>query len=468
MNKIKVVSTAFAGYRQATRKTQTPNTRSRRAVSVLWNPSIVSTNELVETQATQRTLAAVVVFAAVLFNFVLCFVNTTLFGVGVNVVIAAEIALIGIALSLIWYRGYALYTILLLLAAYFFAVMLIRSEFDPKIARDLLIPIVFFFLGRYLGSFRSADRLVTLLIFVALGFALFEWLALNTYLHYFDVIHYYQARGTEQTLEADTASGLYIQGGDSNAGLFINGTRFGERTLLPFLGEHRVSGIFMEPVSVGNFGSVAFAWVLLRDRSRIWIFVAKMLAIATILVLADARFGFYLCIFTVIIYLAAPIIRPAILFFAPFLAILALVAYAGAHGQETLDNSIAGRFLSAGYTLAVLDPLQILGFRISDLFLSGYAGDSGYGYALVKVGLVGLGAIWALFIYAPNPDGDTWRFKNFVAFYIVFLLTVSASLFSIKTAAPLWFLYGTLNNQNRAGRIDVPETLPEASSEGAF
>ena len=174
-------------------------------MSVVWNPSIVSTGELVETQATQRTLAAVVVFAAVLFNLVLCFVNTTLFGVGVNVVIAAEIALIGMALSLIWYRGYTLYTILLLLTAYFFAVMLIRSEFDPKIARDLLIPIVFFFLGRYLGSFRSADRLVTLLIFVALGFALFEWLALNTYLHYFDVIHYYQARGTEQTLEADTA-----------------------------------------------------------------------------------------------------------------------------------------------------------------------------------------------------------------------------------------------------------------------
>ncbi len=125
------------------------------------------------------SLAAVVVFAAVLFNLALCFINTTLFGVGVSAVIAAEIALIGMALGLIWYRGYALYTILLLLTAYFFAVMLIRSELDPKIVRDLVIPIVFF-LGRYLGSFRSADRLVTLLIFVALGGALFEWLALKT------------------------------------------------------------------------------------------------------------------------------------------------------------------------------------------------------------------------------------------------------------------------------------------------
>ena len=84
----------------------------------------------------------------------------------------------------------------------------------------------------------------------------------------------------------------------------------------------------MEPVSAGNFGAIAFAWVLLRDRSRVWIFAAKILAIATILVLADARFGFYVCVFTLVIYLAAPVIRPTMLFVAPFLAIVALLTYA--------------------------------------------------------------------------------------------------------------------------------------------
>ena len=435
-------------------------------MSVVSTPSTISIGEPAGPQAT--TLAAVVVFAAVLFNIALCFVNTTLFGIGVSAVIAAEIALIGMALGLIWYRGYALYTILLLLTAYFFAVMLIRSELDPKIARDLVIPIVFFFLGRYLGSFRSADWLVTLLIFVALGGALFEWLALNTYLHFFDVIHYYQARGTEQTLEADTAAGLFIKGTETAGGLFINATRFDERTLLPFLGEHRVSGIFMEPVSLGNFGAIAFAWVLLRDRSRIWIFGAKILAIATILVLADARFGFYLCLFALVIYIAAPLIRPTMLFVAPFLAIIALVTYAGIHWDEVWDNTIIGRFLSSGHSIASLDPWQVLGLRISSLFSSGYAGDSGYGYVLVKVGLVGLAAIWALFTYAPVFDEDAWRFKLFIVFYIVFLLTISASLFSIKTAALLWFLYGTLNNKKEPARVAASETLAGTSSEVAY
>ena len=64
--------------------------------------------------------------------------------------------------------SYTLYAIVFLLTAYFFVVMLIRYEFDPKIVRDLLIPVVFFFLGSYLGSPRSADKLMTFLIVLAL------------------------------------------------------------------------------------------------------------------------------------------------------------------------------------------------------------------------------------------------------------------------------------------------------------
>jgi putative polymerase len=418
-------------------------------MSVVWNPLAASASEPAGAQAAQSTLAITVVCATVLFNLVLCFVNTTLFGIGTNAVVATEIVLIGVALGITWYRSYTLYAILLASTAYFFAVMLIRSEFDPKIARDFLIPIVFFFVGNQLGSLRLADRMVTLLIVIALGVAAFEWLALDTYLHYFDVIHYYLARGTEQTLESDSAAGLFIKGSDSAAGLFVNATRFGERTLLPFLGEHRASGIFMEPVSAGNFGAIAFAWVVLRDRSRVWIFAAKILAIATILVLADARFGFYVCIFTLVIYLAAPVTRPTMLFLAPFLAVVALLTYAYVDPKQGWDNSIVGRFLSSGRSIATLDGWQALGLRVSEVFTSGYAGDSGYGYVLAKVGLVGLAAFWALFVYAPSSDPNAQRFRNFIAFYVVSLLTISASLFSIKTAALLWFLYGTLNIPRR-------------------
>jgi putative polymerase len=434
----------------------------------LWKASTLSIDPRVlalapaEAQSTLQTPAALVVFAATLFNLLLCFVNTNLFGLGANVVIGAEIALIGMALSMVWYRDFALYTILLTVVVYLFAVMLFRSDFDPKIARDILIAIIFFFLGSYLGSFRSADRLVTLLIFVALGVALFEWFALDTFVRYFDVIHYYLARGTLQTLENNSAAGMIIQGSDSG-GLFINGTRFEERTLLPFLGTHRASGLFMEPVSAGNFAAIAFAWVLLRDRSRVWIFAAKTLAIATILVLADARFGSYLCLFTIVIYLLAPIIRPTMLFLAPFAAIFAILIYTGAHRNEISDNTLPGRLLSTGHSLGNLDAWQIWGLLANNLSASGSEGDSGYGYTLIKFGLGGSAAIWALFAYAPVLDEDAWRFKNFVAFYITLLLTISASLFSIKTAALLWFLCGTVNNPWRTAPFD-PSTIGDNES----
>ena len=68
---------------------------------------------------TQPTLAPVVVFGAVVFNMVLCFVNTKPLRVSVDVVVATEIALMGMALGLIWYRSYTLYAILLLLRPFY-------------------------------------------------------------------------------------------------------------------------------------------------------------------------------------------------------------------------------------------------------------------------------------------------------------------------------------------------------------
>jgi putative polymerase len=415
-------------------------TGKRGAMTAVWNSSAVSAAEPIYPQAIDRTLAPLVVFAAVVLNFGLCFINTNVFRLNPGLMILSEIVLIAMAFSLIWYRSTVLYIFLSVLSLYFFSVMLVRSDFDPKIMRDFLIPFVFFFLGYYLGSVRSCDRLVTVLILLALGSALFECLALNTYLHYFDVFRYYVARGSE--LPADST--LVIKGDDA-AGLFVNGTRFQDRTLLPFLGTHRISGMFLEPVSAGNFGAIAFAWVLLRDRGRIGPLIAKSFAIATILVLADARFGFFFCICTLLLYLAAPIIRPTILFLTPFLLVIGLVAF----GQEAPSSELAGRLTHTAHSLVELDPWQVFGLKISDAFAGGYAGDSGYAYLLVQVGLVGLTAIWALFVYAPIFDRDAWRFKIFIAFYAVALLSISASLFTIKTATLLWFLYGTLNNQEK-------------------
>jgi putative polymerase len=315
--------------------------------------------------------------------------------------------------------------------SYLLFLMAARSQFDAKILRDLLIPLIFFFLGRHLGSLRSADRLVAVCLGLVLVVGLIEWAGLSTYLRYFDVLRYYVSRGTVQDASA----------GGLEQGLFISGMRFEGRTLLPALGEHRVSSVFLEPVSVGNFGAIAFAWVLLRDLARPRAFAMKALAIAAILVLGDARFGAYLCAITVALYAVAPLVRPVMIYVAPALAIIALALHAQSMGAVSWENDIQGRFLLAGQVMTSLDAWQVLGLEGTTLYMA----DSGYAYVLAQFGLFGCAGLWALFAFLRAPDAAAERFKLFVAFYVVFGLCISTSLFTIKTAALLWFLYGTLS-----------------------
>jgi putative polymerase len=419
-------------------------------MGLVWTPTTMSGAALDDAQSTRRTLALFAVAGAVLYNFVLCLANTTLFGISDSLGIAIEVGLVGMSLGLIWDCSSKLYAILLMVAAYFAVVMVLRVDFDPKIVRDVLIPIVFYSLGRYLGSIQGADRLVTFLLLFAVGSSLFEWLVPDTYLRFFDVIHYYMARGTITGVDTDVAPGL-----------FFNGTRYEGRTLLPFLGEQRISGIFLEPPSVGNFGAIVFAWILLRYSRNLWSFLAKTLAVATIIVLADARFGLYFCVFTVMLYAVTPLIRPTMLFVAPFLAMMALVHYADANWQQVVENTMPGRFVFSGNILSSLDIWQVFGLQATDVkagagFATNGFGDSGYSYMLVTVGLIGTAALWALFVYAPVRNTDAARFRNFVAFYFILLLAISAALFTIKTAALLWFLCGTLNNPNAAPSAPPP------------
>lgn len=389
-----------------------------------------------------ETFAAILTLTAVLYNCLLCLVNAEIHNINPAVVILTEIVLISSALCMVWPRSSTLNMILVVLAAYFYTIMMIRSQFDPKILRDVLIPIAFVFLGCHFGTLRLADRLVTILIIVALADALFEWLAPSIYLHYFDVARYYIERGTASQ-EEHQYYGFY--------GGFFNSSRFENRTLFPILGDHRVSGIFLEAPSVGNFGGIVFAWILLRPK-RLWSFLLKTIAVMTIIVLADARFGLYFCVLAVVVYPFSRYVRPTMLFIAPFAAMLALVAYANAAGQQVFDNDMVGRFLYAGKILSKIDAGQVFGLQASAIstgasFASDPINDSAYTYVLAEVGLLGAAALWALFIYSPVADRTAWRFKTVVAFYYILILTIAASAFTIKTAGLLWFLYGTLNRR---------------------
>lgn len=372
--------------------------------------------------------ARLVVLATLLFNMALAFANTQGFPIREIHVVAAELALVGSAFLLVWNRSEAFYAIAAALGGWLVFAMVMRGGFEPKVVRDAFIPLLFYLLGRYRGSPESADRLVAAALAIVSAVALFEWLFLDAFLRLVDVLGYYVARGSIDPSEAG-----------EEAGLFISGLRFEGRTLLPFLGEHRVSSVFLEPVSLGNFAPIVFAWVLLRDRSRPLALIGKTALVAMLLVLGDARFGIYLCALVVVVYLVAPLVRPGVVFAAPFVVAVALVVHAGMNVGVPWDNSFTGRLLFSGRLLSTLDVAQMLGLEASTVDFV----DSGYATVVSQFGLFGAAGLWAVYVFgAPAATADAWRYKLFVCAYLVLLLSISTSLLTIKTAALLWFLAG--------------------------
>jgi putative polymerase len=194
------------------------------------------------------------------------------------------------------------------------------------------------------------------LLLIAVAVALWEWLAVDSFLRYFNVSDYYVARGT---VNPEQHFSQYIEG-------FFNSARFNTRTLLPVLGNHRVSGIFLEAPSVGNFAAIVFAWILLRPHSMSS-FILKAAGVLVIIVWADARFGLYFCLIELLLVALNSVMCQTVLFIGPFVA-LACLWCAGIVGPDTVGDDMVGRFLYAGHILTSIHPAQVFGLMASDIY----------------------------------------------------------------------------------------------------
>lgn len=375
----------------------------------------------------RRQLATIAVLGGLTFNAFLCFLNTNVMGIRESHVMLFEMALIGCAYLAALSRRIDLYLVSAFFLSYMLLLFALRGEIDLKAVRDVLIPIGFYFMGTQVRDIRLADRLVTISIAIVLAFGLFEYFLTELYLDFFNVLGYFIARGS---LTVEDTFG-------ATRGLFISGLRPEPRTLLSFLGQHRVSSVFLEPVSAGNFGAIVFAWALFRTDMR-YRFVVMAAAIATV-VLADARFGFYTCILMTLMLPFYRLAAKPVWMVLPFLLLALIAVYGLATGTDGGANDIAGRFKVTAAILTRLDLPVVLGIATTDEFTA----DSGLAYTLTKFGLFGFVALWAALVFAPFKDAKAWSFHSMVLIYLLLLMIISNSFFSIKTAALLWFVLGT-------------------------
>ncbi|MCM2294737.1 UDP-phosphate alpha N-acetylglucosaminyltransferase [Allorhizobium sp. BGMRC 0089] len=372
-------------------------------------------------------LATFAVIGGLILNAVLCFVNTRIMPVNDTHIMLGEMTMLASAFLVALSVRPGLYLSLALFTSYMLFLFALRGALDLKGLRDVFIPIIFYFAGRRMADARLGDRLALISAVIVIVMGLYEYLALDSYLDYFNVIGYYLSRGAV-TLQ-DTFG--------ETRGLFISGLRPEPRTLLPFLGQHRVSSVFLEPVSAGNFGVIVYAWALFRPDMK-GRFLAMGLALATI-VLADARFGMGTCFVITLLFPVFRYIPKTVWLVLPFVVLSGLAAYGMMSGTEGGPNDVSGRLKVTAAILNELDFGVVLGSRTTDIFTA----DSGLSYSLTDFGLFGCIGLWAALVFAPFKDAKAWSFRSMMIVYMLLLMLISNSFYSIKTAALMWFLMGS-------------------------
>lgn len=390
----------------------------------------------------------VVLIGALTFNAGLCFVNTNLFGVTDTMVMGMEGVLLTFAFCFAMGRNLSLYLVLAVFMSYAMFLMALRPLIDPKAVRDFLIPIAFYALGRRSPDPWLADRAALLSGVIVVAMGLFEFLALDAYVQYFNIIRYYVARGTVAPTDVSSDSGA----------LFQSGMRPDARALLPFLGPHRASSVFLEPVSTGNFGAILFLWALYRKDMRFrW---ALALMGVTSIILADARFGAYVSIAATGVFMVSGRVPRALFVGLPFAILAVLAVYGLTTAEKTWTNDIGGRMLWTAMLITSLDVTAVFGLSPDKPFLS----DSGYAYTLNQIGLLGFAGLWTLFILMPEETRRAWRFKAACATYVCLLMLISDSLYSIKTAALFWFLLGVSGGMTEPAAAAAPARRPAGAA----
>jgi putative polymerase len=382
-----------------------------------------------------------IVFAATSFNMALCFANTNIGGVGNGHIIVCEILIVSAVLLfclrwidetlLLLIGSLVLYT--LVLAFVRFAV-LGQSGIDVKPARDFLIPITFFLLGTRAKDIGTLDRIVGVTTLIVLAVALFEYFFADLYTRTFNVAAYFVSRGAMEAKQAIDTGDLFISGMRPAGG--------GGRNLLPILGDHRVSSIFLEPISSANFGIIVFLWGLMRSRVEGTLKLAILIPALVLVILSDSRFGAYFCIVSIaLVFLPARSGRLAMVA-APFAALTVLLLLPVWLQTDNLGfgDNLIGRLVLSGSIISSFNGLAWFG--LEDAPVKTF--DSGYGYIINAIGLVAAAVAWLLFLRLERPGRQFNMFRNMAAAYYAAILCVSNSPFTIKTAALLWFLLGAL------------------------
>jgi putative polymerase len=389
----------------------------------------------------------VLVIAATTFNAGLAFVNAHVVALTPAAAIAVEVGLVAAAhvIALLnfrremlpWYGLIAVFVLLAITRA------LATGTPDVKYLRDVLIIPTFIVLGLTFDP-RRLTATIVIIHAVVLVFLLFEAVDTPAYAALLHIKEYYiNTRGYE-------SADFWKTGSD----LFVSATRPDAR-FFSFIHLHRLSSIFLEPVSLGNYCIIVVAYVCARYTqlsvpTRIFLIGGALLGILG----CDGRLAAASIVLVVLGALVAPSLprRSAILYLPGAVIAAFLLVHFG--GFRNGPDNFSGRL---AHTIYLLDQYHISEFLgISDQYLTS-AVDSGLAYLITTQSLLGVVILWWFIVCASAEDSmEQIKFTHGICIYLVLTMMVSFSLVTIKTAALLWFVHGVLQRETRLQRAARP------------
>jgi putative polymerase len=380
-----------------------------------------------------------VVAAATVFNAALAVLNAHGLHVGKGLVIACE-GLITVAACLLvvrsWRPSMLPWAMLLgFLSLQFLLLSFIKGNLDPKLLRDVAIIPIFIMLGMAAPRLSLVRFLIVLqtIVFVIM---VFEGAAPEKFGSFFNVTGYYvNTRGFSE-------DSFWMK----DTGLFVSSFRPGERFLFNSLDIHRLSSVFLEPVSLGNYLVVVVAIVVALRKEFSWPQLAYMSVTSfAILVGCDGRQATLQCLMIFAIAGCHRFLPRAVTaLFLPVAVLGSFVAVAAFNLVYDGDNFV-GRVVYSVITIQDFDLVHLLGMYDGDITNTF---DSGIAYFMVTHSIIGVAAVWFMIVFCAEAEDRASRiYLNSACLYLALSLLVSNAAFSIKTGALLWFVLGYLNQR---------------------
>ena len=398
----------------------------------------ISRKEIVTSPAVaRRAIFVALVAGAVLFNFVLAIVNSQLRPLSALDVQAAEAAILAGAMVMAAAYFRAAMKPWLVLVWFLSIIAVTRWSWlgyvDPKTLRDVIIIPVFVCLGIAAGS-RPLSGLVVPLQAVVLAVMLWEGVAPESYSEIVGVKDYYiNTRGLEE--ESFWAS---------ESDLFISANRPNDRYLFSSLNIHRLSSVFLEPVSLGNYCIIISAFICARLKALSWpALVFLIISNAILLIGCDGRLA---ALSSILIFATGFLIRAPKYFsitFLPAAVLLSLLLYHGLGVQPWTDD-LPGRVARTAELLSYYTAADWLG--LGHVLIEGVV-DSGLAYMIATQSIFGLLLLWGFVIFATAEDSrEQALYKHGLVLYLSLTMMVSYSFLTIKTAGLAWFIVGALQS----------------------